>query len=89
MEVTCPGCGATVVINGLGRKKRDYAFQNVLVAYQNSESVAAAARKLDMPPGTVWNILKRHGVFTPSPDPIPEKKGKEGKGREGKGSNPL
>ena len=80
MKVPCSECGAIIVINGLGRKKRNYNFQNVLVAYQNSQSIAATARKLDMPPGTVWNILKRHGVITPSPkNPIPEKKRKEKK----------
>jgi len=51
------------VINGLGRKKGIYSVQNVLDAYRIYASVRAVARKLAMPPGTVWHILKDNGVL--------------------------
>ncbi len=58
MKVQCPHCGKSVVVNGLGRKKGNYNVQNVLDTYHLYGSIRPTARKLNMPPGTVWHILK-------------------------------
>ena len=63
MEVECPHCGGKVTVKGGGRPKGDYSVKNVLDAYRLCGSVRAAARKLEMPPGTVWHILKNEGVI--------------------------
>lgn len=63
MKVQCPNCGKSVMVNGLGRKRRELPVQNILDAYRRYPSVRAVARKLDLPPGTVWNCLKNEGVL--------------------------
>lgn len=47
----------------LGRIKGICSVQNVLDTYRICGSVRAVARKLAMPPGTVWHILKHDGVL--------------------------
>ena len=68
MKVQCPYCGKSVLVNGLGRKKGNYNVQNVLDTYHLYGSIRAAARKLDIPPGTVWHILKDNGALKGNKD---------------------
>ena len=63
MKVQCPNCGETIAVHGLGRKSGKYNVQNVLDTYHLYGSIRPAARKLDMPPGTVWHILKDNGAL--------------------------
>ena len=63
MKINCPHCGKSVVVNGLGRKKGNYNVQNVLDTYHLYGSIRPVARKLDIPPGTVWHILKDNGAL--------------------------
>ena len=67
MEINCPHCGKSVVVNGLGRKKGNYSVKIVLDTYRVCGSVRATARKVDMPPGTVWHILNDNGALNKHP----------------------
>lgn len=63
MKIICEKCGAEITVNGLGRKRVLASVFIVLDAYKQYGSVRAVARKLNLPPGTVWGYLKREGVL--------------------------
>lgn len=63
MEVTCPGCGQIISVNGLGRRKGKYPVQNVLNAYEELQKIGPVAERLNLSKGTVWRILKSEGII--------------------------
>ncbi len=62
MKKTCPYCGGTVVVNGIGRKPLNIAVNNVCDALQLHHSVLTAAEKLGGSRGYIYKVLKTDGL---------------------------
>ena len=62
MEVQCPNCGKSVVVNGLGRKRLNIPLKNVCEALQASSSVVTAANELNCSQGYIFSVLKANGI---------------------------
>lgn len=62
MKVTCPNCGKTVVVGGLGRKRLDISLKNICDALRVHRSVIVAAQELRCSQGYVFNALKANGL---------------------------
>ena len=58
----CPLCGQKAPKGPVGRPRRQVADEKLLVAYERTGSVSAAARELDIPRGTAWDRLNEVGV---------------------------
>ena len=62
MIVTCPHCGESVVVKGIGRRPLNIPLKNVCEALRGHCSVVAAAQELGCSQGYVFNVLKAHGL---------------------------
>lgn len=62
MLVQCPYCGATVAVNGLGRKPLNIPLKNICESLRAHRSVEAAAQELDCSQGYIFNALKANGL---------------------------
>ena len=62
MIVTCPNCGKSVVVNGLGRKPLNIPLKNVCEALRAHCSVVEAAKELGCSQGYIFKVLKASGL---------------------------
>jgi hypothetical protein len=62
MKVTCPYCGNTVTIRGLGRKPLDVPVENILDSLRKRGSVAVVAQELGCSRGYIYGVLKANGL---------------------------
>jgi len=62
MIVQCPHCGATVAVNGLGRKAFNMPVTKVCDALQLNRSVIAAANELGCSRAYTYKVLKADGL---------------------------
>lgn len=62
MIVQCPNCGHKVAVGGLGRKRLNIPFKNVLEALQAHRSVGGAAQELGCSEAYIFGILKDNGL---------------------------
>ena len=62
VKVTCPHCGKSVVVNGLGRKRLNIPLKNVCESLQAHRTVAVAAQELNCSQGYIFNTLKANGL---------------------------
>jgi hypothetical protein len=62
MIISCPHCGTSVVVNGLGRKSLNIPLKNVYEALRRHGSVAAAAKELRCSQGYIFKVLKANGL---------------------------
>ena len=62
MIVSCPHCGKSVVVNGLGRKPLNIPLKNVCESLRSHRNVKAAAEELNCSPGYIFNVLKANGL---------------------------
>ena len=62
MIISCPHCGKSVVVNGLGRKSLNIPLKNVYDALQAHGSVAGAVNELGCSPGYIYKVLKANGL---------------------------
>jgi len=58
MIITCPHCGKSVVVKGLGQKPLNIPLKNVYDALQASGNVSAAAHSLGCSRAYVYKVLK-------------------------------
>ena len=62
MIVSCPHCGKSVVVNGLGRKPLNIPLKNVCEALQAHGSVKLAANELNCSQAYIFGVLKTNGL---------------------------
>ena len=62
MIISCPHCGKSVVVNGLGRKPLNIPLKIVYEALRAHSSVAAAAHDLGCSEAYIFKILKANGL---------------------------
>ena len=60
--ITCPHCGQSVVVNGLGRKPFNMPVINVYDALRVYRGVTAAAKELGCSRALIYKILKANGM---------------------------
>jgi len=58
MIVSCPHCGKSVVVNGLGRKPLNIPLKIVCDALQEHRSVKSAANELRCSEAYIFKVLK-------------------------------
>ena len=58
VKVTCPHCGKSIVVNGLGRKAFNMPVTKVCDALQSQRSVLAAASELGCSRAYIYKVLK-------------------------------
>ncbi len=58
MIISCPHCGKSVAVNGLGRKPLNIPLKNVCDALRAHTSVVEAARELGCSPAYIFGALK-------------------------------
>jgi hypothetical protein len=59
MKITCPHCGKTVKVNGLGRKKLNIPVKNVYDAVDIYPTIKAAADSLGCSRGYIYFVLEK------------------------------
>jgi hypothetical protein len=62
MIITCPHCGKSVVVNGLGRKPLNIPLKNVCECLRKYHSVVRAAEELGCSQAYVFKTLKANGL---------------------------
>ena len=62
MIISCPHCGKSVVVNGLGRRCLNIPVKNVYDALQASGKVSAAANSLGCSRAYIYKVLKANGL---------------------------
>lgn len=62
MNVQCPNCGKSVLVNGLGRKRLNIPLKNVLESLQTHHNVVAAASELGCSESYIFGVLKNNGL---------------------------
>ncbi len=62
MIVTCPHCGGTVTVKGLGRKAFNIPVTKVCDALQLHRSVSKAASELGCSRAYIYKVLKAAGL---------------------------
>ena len=70
----CPQCGRKVPKGRVGRPPRQVAVEILVVAYERTGSVSAAAVELDIPSSTARDRLKAAGVLVTAGDRGRERK---------------
>lgn len=60
--ITCPHCGKSVAVSGLGRKRLNIPLKNVCESLQAHKNVVAAANELNCSQGYIFNVLKANGL---------------------------
>lgn len=61
-KITCPHCGNSVAVSGLGRKALNMPVINVCDALQTYHSVTAAAERLRCSRALIYKVLKANGM---------------------------
>jgi len=62
MKITCPHCGKSIVVNGLGRKPLNIPLKNVYESLRNHRSIAGAAGELGCSEAYIFGMLKSNGL---------------------------
>ena len=62
MKIQCPQCGASMVVNGLGRKPLNRNVLEVCDALRTSSTVGQAAKKLGVSRPYLYKVLKANGL---------------------------
>ena len=62
MIVTCPNCGHSVEVNGLGRKPLNIPLKIVCESLRAQRNIAATARELGCSQGYIFGVLKANGL---------------------------
>jgi len=58
MIISCPNCGHSVMVHGLGRKPLNIPLKNVCESLQAHSSVKETAQEVDCSPAYVFGVLK-------------------------------
>ena len=64
MKITCPHCGKSVVVNGIGRPLLNLDGNKVLATLRANGSVTLTAKEYGVSRGSIRNILKDIGLNT-------------------------
>ena len=62
MKVTCPHCGKSVVVNGIGRPSLNVPVTKVCDTLQLYHSVTVAAKQLKVSRPYIYKVLKADGM---------------------------
>ena len=62
MKTTCPNCGATTVVGGLGRKPLNIPVKNVYDALRACSSVQRASEELNCIRAYIYKTFKGQGL---------------------------
>lgn len=62
MKITCPKCGAIIVVSGLGRKSLRKPLIIVCDELRLCRSVGETAKNLVCSPAYIYKVLKENGL---------------------------